>query len=77
VFAEPVQEDDGCAWVFGRPVAVVGPTLRMIDERHKPEFSCDPLHKAMANDACEGVARVPGSRFLPTADQLLPTELNM
>jgi hypothetical protein len=49
----------------------------MIDERHKPEFSCDPLHKAMAKDACERGARMPGSLFLPTAVQLLPAELNM
>jgi hypothetical protein len=49
----------------------------MIDERHKPEFSCDPLHKATAKEALEGGARMPGGRFLPTADQLLPAELNM
>ena len=60
VLPEAVQEDDDGARVLGRPVTVVGPAFRVIDERHGPEFSCDarhPLPCRMGHDTAKPLGR--------------------
>ena len=45
VLTEAVQEDDSGAWFLGGPVPVVGPALRVLDERHADDLSghsCQP-----------------------------------
>jgi hypothetical protein len=50
VFAEAVQEDNDGARLARGPVAVVGATIWVIEERHGGEFSCDPPHMGMATE---------------------------
>jgi hypothetical protein len=47
VFAEAMQEDDDGTRLGRSPVAVLGSALRVLDERHAAEFSCDPPHSGM------------------------------
>ena len=53
VLAEAMQEDDDGARFLGRPVPVVGPALRVIDERHAHDcISCDARAHAVHASLC-------------------------